>query len=284
MTLPASVRWGLWASLVLIGAPACGEKEDDTGSDDSVEGDADADSDADTDTDSDSDSDSDTDANVFEDYAVFMNFRLGHIDGSMTAYGYIDEDGAAQEVTPYVEMTFAEEDYFDTGDERYTCTWYGYVVENSLDNLGVDPWIGWDVSFLFIDTDCENFDEEIWGEGTPTTLLESAQFGIGFGEMDSDLTDSFKAAVEDAGYDWEADYEPYLFGMYLAPYDDEVGGLAGGQVNIAYAYELDEDGMLTYDGDDNLIAYDITGTDEMPSPAFVYGPAWFGYYTTIFTE
>lgn len=235
-------------------------------------------------TDTVTDTDTDTDTNVFEDYAVFMTFRLAHLDGGMTAYAYEDESGAVVEVTPTVEMTFAEEEYFEAYDDRYTCTWYGYVIENSLDDLGAEPWIGWDVSFLFIDTDCEDFDEELWGESTPTSKIESEQFGIGFDTLDSDVASAFQDAVEGAGYDWEQDYEPYVFGMLLAPYDAESGGLAGGQINIAYAYEMEDDGMLIYDEEGNLIPYNISGTDELPSPSFVYGPAFYGYYTTIFTD
>lgn len=278
MTLPNFVRLGMWTSLTLLGGLGCGDKEDDS----TVVDDTDADTD--TDTDSDTDSDTDTDTEVFEDYAVFMNFRLAVADDALSAYNYEDENGDLQEVTPYVEMTIAEEAYFDAYDDKYTCTWYGYVVENGLDDLQADVWIGWDVSFLLIDTDCENFDPEIWGEETPTTKIEEVQFGIGFGELGGDFKTSVQSAFEDAGYDWENEYAPYVIGMYLAAYDPDSGALAGGQANIAYAYEMEDDGALISDADGNLIPYDISTATEMPQPSFVFGPAFYGYYTTIFTE
>ena len=88
------------------------------------EGDSDTDSDADTDADADADSDSDADTD-----AAFVPYALGlTVLAAWNGESLVDwEDETETFQTSYANFTFYEEEYFDTADERYACTWQGTI-------------------------------------------------------------------------------------------------------------------------------------------------------------
>lgn len=273
-------------SLGLMFATACGDKDSD---DTSTEADADTDADSDSDTDTDADADA-----TFQDYVFFASFYTGYDGVGLSSYTGIGSDGSEFTQTPFVEITIVEEAYFDAGDDRYSCVWYGDVGEVALENggHGEDVFIGWQVGLTLAlaedgspATNCTNFDEGIWGASDPTVAIESMNWFIGFGNMDSEFSTAIETAVTNGGGDWAADWEPYLFGGYLGVVPDGTAFTAenSGQTQYVVAFEVDGEGMIQYDANDESVQYESRGLTSWPGPAAIISNAYYGFYTTNIT-
>ena len=240
---------------------------------DSVEADADADSDADSDT--------DADPEYFEPYVFGMDFYAGYDGAGMVAYGF--GDGNVQD--PFAAITVFEEAYFDSGgDTRYTCEETYLITENGVDRLRLDHiYAGCDVSLTHYPgathSPWRDFDPSIWGDETGVTVFEGATLGVGMGPMSAQWETTVKDAVVSAGLDWEADWAPYLLTYYPGIYDASSGGLVGVESGFGFTYQTDENMDLMYNADDELMSYEISGLEALPSPALLNGRAYYLIYT-----
>ena len=235
---------GLLTLSLLAGLSACTDKVEDcdtaAGEDCTGEGDADTDADADSDTDSDADADA-----YFEPYAMGFNWITAYDDGAFT--GWLASDGSDSQ--PFVSVTVYEEAYFDAGDERYSCTYNAYFNEVAIDNMGLeDLWYGAEVELADAgegSTDCSNFNTDDWGATDPSAALLANRFALGFGPLGPNVGPSLEQAVNDAGYDWENDYEPYAFSYYMAFTQDASAAFAdtesASDYGFTYAYEVEDD-------------------------------------------
>ena len=240
------------------------------------------------------------DCEYFEATVMFVSLRTGYDQSGLSGYTGVDSNGAAySQDTPWVEVQLVTDDYFDAYDDRYACTWVANVVPAGggsfvADDFGVsDLWIGYGVNFeLFVSedgtpqTDCYDFDPEVWGEDSPTAVLESTEFGVGFAPMSAEFATTLQGAVEGANLDWDADWAPYVFSYYLGFADIDTGEVGVGEVGFGFAYELDEQMGFIYDEAGDAITRELgpDGTvDELPPYSFVSGGSLYGYYTTGLT-
>lgn len=243
-----------------------GKNECDTamGPCDTDETDADADSDADSDT------DSDADADPFEAYVYGIDLITAYDGEGLKEYGFGDET----QQDPFAYITFFEEAYWDTGgDERHTCVDVYEVQEVKIDGLGIeDIWTGFQVKYEFMgegDRPCDEMDEDLWGDTTPADVLAAATVGAGFGPFSADFESALKSAVQQAGLNWDEDWEPYSKGFYPAVYDPGTGSLASANMGYFFAYELDEDYNIVYNADDELVGVDLSGLDALPEQSLI---------------
>lgn len=323
MTLFRLTGFGLLSASVLLGLGGCGDKETDDSAptDDSSEpADDDLDDDGLTndeeeelgtdpeeeDTDGDGCDDKDEidsghdplddtdDCEAFEATVMFVNVRAAYDGSGLSGYSGLDSSGAAfTQETPWVEIQFVTDDYFDTGDDRYACTWLGNVVpadgtylptDFDLDNL----WLGFEVKFELVvaedgtpQTDCYDFDPEVWGEDSPTTIVEATTWGVGYAPLSSEFATTLETAVTDAGLDWDADWAPYAFAFYLG-FPDENGAMSVGEIGYTFGYELDETLNFVYDDEGEGVLRDmgLEGTmDELPPNTYLGAGSLYGYYT-----
>ncbi len=265
-----------------MGLTACGG---DTAVDDTGWADADTDTDADSDTDSDTDADSDTDTDYFDTYATSIQFYTGWHEDSMSSVYF-----SGSEQPPLVEIQFYEEDYFEAGDDRYTCYWVGAPVLNSLSDLelGDNIWIGWDVSLQLADpsyTNCTDFDPELWGEDTPTTVFETLPFGMGWGPPTTEFYTVVHDGLIDYGWsetDWEDQMGPFMFAHYIALYDDTAGALVGFENGIARSFVTDDAYEVVGDDDGYLIPIEVRNGPssyvDMVPDGYVNSSPWYYWY------
>ncbi len=278
---------GLLTLSLLAGLSACTDKADDcdtAAGEDCDSADADADADADSDTDSDADADA-----FFEPYAMGFDWSTAFDGGAYT--DWLATDGTAAQ--PFVTVTVYEEAYFEAGDDRYSCTYYAYLTEIAVDDMGVDGlWYGAEVELTPAGeggteaTDCANFNTDDWGTDNPGQTLQANRFGLGFGPLGPNVGPSLQQAVIDAGYDWDADYAPYAFSYYMAFTTDASANFADTETasdyGFAYAYEVESDLSLSSDADGNLVGIEAGIASEMPDPAFVSARGWYLPYSENF--
>lgn len=277
---------GLLTLSLLAGLSACTDKAEDcdtaAGEDCDTEGDADADADADSDTDSDADADA-----FFEPYAMGFNFRTGYSNGGYS--NWFATDGSEGE--PFVEITVYEEAYFDAGDERYSCTYYALFSEVAVDDMGIDGlWYGAEIELTPAGeggteaTDCSNFNTDDWGTDNPGQTLQANRFALGIGELGPNVADSLEGAVADAGLDWGADWEPYVFSYYMAYTKDASANFAdtetAGDLGYGFFFEVEADMTISTDADGNGVFIESAG--EMPGSAYLNTSAWFLPYSENF--
>lgn len=217
----------------------------------------------------------------FDAYAFGVTTRTGYDGSGLVPYG-IDE---STQQDPYAGITFYEEDYFDTGDERYSCIEFFMLTEESVSSMGVDDlWAGYEVSMTWYadasSNPCEDFDPSIWGADTPISLVEGTQWGVGFGDMSGDFENTMKTAVQNAGLDWANEWAPYVFSYYLGLYDSDAGEVAGSELGWGFAFEVDESTWIPKADGDNLIPFEMSSATELPSPAYVSGSCLYLPYTS----
>lgn len=269
----------------VIDADADTDADSDSDSDSDADSDSDSDADSDSDSDSDSDADSDADADVsFEPYVMAFSWDMGFEDDSYT--GWIGPDGTAGD--PFVTVTVYEERYFDAGDDRYSCTWYGYISEVGADDMGVSGlWYGAEIQLSDAGaTDCSGFDRSIWGDDNPGAMLTSNRWALGFGPLGDNVSPSLEGAVNDAGLDWSGDWEPNVFSYYMgfttsssAAFEDTE---TVSDYGYALAYEVDTSMTLQTDADGEATVLDIASDARLPRRAYISGAGWFLPYAENF--
>jgi len=174
-----------------------------------------------------------------ETYAAYDGERLDEF--------ILDPNDPASALPPVMMLTLAEDRYFTSGgNDSYTCSWFGVMNVEGLDSLD-DPslWAGYAISLDFLETDCTNMDPWVWGERTPTSMLESAFLGIGYRPMSPGFESVIKAQVDDSGLRWAQDWEPFVFTMVMGLWDEDSGKLIGSEVDYAFSYEMSQ-GALSY--------------------------------------
>ena len=206
------------------------------------EGDSDTDTDADTDADADADSDSDADTDAaFVPYALGLTVLAAWNGESLMSWE--DETGTFR--TSYASFTFYEEEYFDTADERYACTWQGTIQSQGSARIDAEAYAALLVRFSDAGTStCSGF-PLAWGQDrTPTEILTSQDYGLAFTPISDDFQTDLRTAVEAEGGSW-SDWEPYVFSTQFGILEGD--SLGWQELSYAYALDLNEDGALSSD-------------------------------------
>ncbi|MCB9764876.1 MAG: hypothetical protein H6739_34185 [Alphaproteobacteria bacterium] len=218
---------------------------------------------------------------TFDPYAVFIGAQ-GVYDGEgLTGY-YLFPDDQNSYQDPTITFMFVEEEYFNSYNGLYSCTWTGYMTPVQEADLGSDTltnmWASWELDITFLVTDCDNFDPAEWGGEDPTEAIENLRIAIGYSDMGSDMQESFRQAVQGWGERWE-DYAPYIFSTWFA-FDNGAGRWDASEVDFTFAYELNPDGGLAYGPDGDNVKLNVRDTEEMPQG--LYGSeAWMGFYAWV---
>ena len=174
-----------------------------------------------------------------------------------------------------IEVSFYEQDWFESGEDRHRCSWIGEVATESSDELGVGGalWVGWSASLALVDTTCAGFSPIRWGEDTPTGVLESEPLGIGFGPSSEDFTAELYESLRASGWseaDWEASFGPFLYSTWFAASGAD-GDLEGAEINMTRTFQVDDDwNVIT---DESGASTPLMVGDGQP-PGYVRSQSW----------
>ncbi len=212
---------------------------------------------------------------------VVMAYAYASYDGDILDEFMLEPGNAASILPPVLMFVFADNRYFATWNEDYACEWVGQITVEGVDDLG-DPslWLGYAVSLKLLETDCYDMDPWVWGETTPTTVLERTFLGLGYGPLSTSFESELKALVEAGGDDWETQWAPYLFSMHVGLWDDAEGGLVGHELAFAMSYEM-EDGALTSAIDDEPVPIPLSEGGQPPYGLMV-GFSWYDLDPSVF--
>ncbi len=220
--------------------------------------------------DPDPDTEPEPEPEFFEPFLATVSLESGVFTGELgsTFYG-------TDEYPPYVVVDLFEEAYLDSGDDRYACSWVGWVDALDVDDLGLGDgiWIGWEVQLTLADTDCTDLDPEVYGSEDATAWLEDTRLGLGF----APLSDDFAAELAAGLQGWETDYAPYAFSGLVGVEDDSTGELIGLETNLALSFALDEDHQWIVDGE-YLVPQPVV-EDPLES-GYVRTFPWYGIYAS----
>ena len=186
----------------------------------------------------------------------------------------MESGNPASSLPPVMMFLFAENRFFATGNEDYACEWIGQMNVEGVDLMDDDHlWLGYAISLDLLETNCYEMDPYVWGESTPTTMLERAFLGIGYGPMSSQFANVIRPLVAETDSEWESEWSPYVFSMYLGLWEDESGGLVSTELNYAFSYEM-EDGALTYDQNEEFVPLRL-GENGHPPEGLLTGYAFY---------
>ena len=264
---------GVLSSEVVSSFSTGSQSEGDSDTDTDADSDSDSDSDADSDTDADSDSDSDADSDVTFAPAGIGLTVLASWDGE-NLVRWADVDGNFQPA--YAQFTFYEEEYFEGGDERYTCVWSGSIQVQGDAAIDVEAYESLEVRFSDLGTGtCSGF-PLTWGEArNPAAVLSGQSFGLAFTPMSAEFEESFRSQVEAADLDWESDWQPYAFSTQLSV----LGSSNPNWIEMSYAVavDLDDDGAVS--DNSSLIPLEQGIENEL-----IYAQPWFLASAETFTD
>lgn len=212
---------------------------------------------------------------TFRPYAAFISLQAtqSEEDGFTGHYLFPDDANSWQE--PYISIMFVEEEYFDNYNGQFSCTWTGNVTEAVEGPLGVpDEWFGYVIGVELVETDCQNFDPNEWGDTTPTLRIEALELGVAYAPMSSEMTNQFQQAIQSWGEDW-SEYQPYIFSTWFG-FKDAFGAWENLEADFTFAYELHPEGGMVYGPNGDNVKVDVTSGE---APMGLYGSqAWRGFY------
>lgn len=204
---------------------------------------------------------------------VLMVYAYASYDGDILDEFMLEPGNAASTLPPVMMFLFADHRYFSTWNQDYACEWVGQVTVEGVDDMGSpELWLGYAVSLKLLETDCYDMDPWVWGETTPSSVMESAFLGLGYGPLSSGFETELRALAEVQGQDWDRDWAPYTFSMHVGLWDDDQGGLVPHEVAFAQSYEM-VDGALSSALNDNPVLLPLTGDPEPPE-GLIIGFSW----------
>ena len=186
----------------------------------------------------------------------------------------LEPGNAASTLPPVMMFVFADNRYFSTWNEDYACEWVGQITVEGVDTMN-DPslWLGYAISLQMLETDCYDMDPWVWGEPTPTTMMEQGFFGLGYGPSSAAMKDSLQDLIELSGDDWATNWAPYIFSMYVGLWDDATSQLAAHEVAFTMSYKM-EDGALTSTLDEEPEPVPLSDGGQPPHGLLI-GYSWF---------
>ena len=163
----------------------------------------------------------------------------------------------------FMTLRFMTQDYLETGSSTERCDWTTELDLREETTRG-DPsiWTGMQIEPSTIETDCTDFDPEIWEGGNPIEHLESASLWMGLGPSQA-LGAVVETLYEQTGQNWPTDGEPYVFSLFFGLWDGASLGLMPSEVNYAVAYDTNVDGAIRYDSEGNALLEEVD--DGMPT-------------------
>ncbi|MCB9743264.1 MAG: hypothetical protein H6741_07510 [Alphaproteobacteria bacterium] len=214
----------------------------------------------------------------FDPYAVFIGAWTIWDGDRLTGHNLFENDPTSYQ-DPYITIMFVEEQYFQTYNGLYSCTWTGKIEPIApADFGGTVMWGAWELGIEFVETDCENFNEAQWGDTTPTQAILNKRIALGYSPMTTSMRDTLRQAVSNWDEDWN-DYQPYVFSTWFGFYDD-FSGWEGDEVDFTFAYEVNPEGGQVFGADGESVKVEIGGLDEPPT-GLLRSAAWMGFYAWV---
>jgi hypothetical protein len=215
----------------------------------------------------------DLEGEYFDDYAIGFTYYFGYY-GSDPESVFIS--GAEQ--VPIMLITLYEEEYFATGDDIYTCLWYGEMsgfADHDLNYSDTTLWEGWEFSVAEIYNDCDSLNPTNWGDTTPSYLLESQMWAMGMAELSTSFAGDLETAVGGSST-WTSDYEPYMYAGIVGFNDTSIGDFVGYETNYGLTYETDESNELVTDSSGYASSVELDGSGA-PHGYVIHGAYWLYY-------
>lgn len=209
---------------------------------------------------------------TFDPYAIFIGAWVVWDGDQITGHDLFENDPSSYQ-DPYITIMFVEEEYFDSYNGMYACSWTGSISPAQQVSLPGASWGAWELDIEFVETDCENFSESEWGETTPTTAILNKRIALGYGPMSNNMREQLRNAVNNWDEDWN-DYAPYVFSTSFGFYDL---GWDANELDFTFAYELNPAGGQVFGEDGESVKVEIAGLDEPPT-GLMRSAAWMGLY------
>lgn len=124
--------------------------------------------------------DVDTGTQTVDPDLVTVSVELGWDEGALVAVHPYATTAEGAAVEPTLRLHFTRSDLSSTGG----CDWVGVLTTQGSDTLSLEEvWTGWEASLTTQSTNCSGFDEAMWGDTTPSALLEGRRVGLGLGAL-----------------------------------------------------------------------------------------------------
>lgn len=179
-------------------------------------------------------------------YAVAAAVGYDASTGSLASYGWDGVDYPCEVVVTVLDARGVD------GDPDYTCTvTYTFeAAEPASWVAGSDAVVGGDVPF----------DAQVVST-CPEGVEPLSPLSVGWGAMDAGLLAEVQTAIEEAGLDWAADWEPFVLAGGVAPSGVWEASAYG------FAYAADDDLVATFDGG-QVVTYSTA--EALAGPTGVY--------------
>ena len=189
----------------------------------------------------------------------------------------IDNAGTITPVPNRIVITFATQNYLQTGNEAESCA----MVIEPAGALGFATWAqGINGYFGFtapvgaeggyIGDGCATMNAEMFGGDEPFVWVQKYEWGLSVGAIDPSLYTSLKGQIEgNANLNWDKNWKDKLLGgsWYSSALID--GDPSPGQVlkdtNYVRATAVDGDGVMQTDADDDRVYIDASVIATSPS-------------------
>jgi hypothetical protein len=207
---------------------ACSGAAPDSGSPDT------ADTAPDTRSDTASDTDPDT-PDPFSPIELLPTIWAGFDGEALTGFS---SDGGL--VEPSVDIRLLTKAYFNFPSDAEQCRWSGVLTPTEPSDLGFTKlWYQHIIQLSLVETDCEGLDPAIWGESTPTTVLQTTPITMAIARPQG-LQFLLPVLYESLGKNWKEDGEPYIFSVYwMLP-----GSVELEEWGYGMSFAVDEQGAL----------------------------------------
>ncbi len=203
---------------------------------------------------------------------VVMVYAYASYDGDILDEFMLEPGNPASTLPPVVIFLFADNRFFSTWNEDYTCEWVGQITVEGVDDMGrSDLWLSYAISLKMLENTCYDMDPWVWGETTPSSVLESKFLGLGYGPISTAFESELRALVDAAGDDYATNWAPYVYATHLGIQDDFSGTLVPHEVAFTFSYEM-ADGALTSALDDQPIPIPLT--EGTPPQGLMIGSGW----------
>jgi hypothetical protein len=165
----------------------------------------------------------------------------GYYDGErLTDFRY--HSGNSGAVPAFAILRFTDP-YWREGEED--CYWGGAVVIQGWTVLTDDQYDAWGFTLEKVDSDCKDFDPTVWLDTSPTVVMESLYWTVGFRPPTNFLKNSLDRGT-DGPMGWAYAHDSAAFTLQLG-FEWTLGTWEHFEAGASYAVKTDDGAIVIWD-------------------------------------
>ena len=181
------------------------------------------------------------------------------------------------ELSPYVELLFATDEWFATGLSEGMCSWRAGIGVRGVNATVPGTWLRVEADLTLETTDCVDWDPDVWPGGGPTATFEGTPVILSVAMPTGRMSADFEQFADGHDIAFPGDWRAYVMGVGFAMEGDDGVDTRTDELAWGVVRAVGADGKLIVDDEGNAELIPLDG--HLPEGAI----RGYGFYSSHFS-